>query len=138
MCGEIGGTGVDQRGHRRSLARCDARREQGPNDARQDIAGSGCGSPGLAGGIEIRGATSLGDDGDIAFQQDGGIEAVGEFAGGGDPSKQAGWGTPEATTLTVRAACAARAAISSARTRPLSSTGAKGAPSAVPWTSTRL
>ena len=61
-----------------------ARGEQRADDSGQHVAGSGGGRPRLPGGVEVDRTAGFGDDGDVALEQHGRAELVGEPAGGGD------------------------------------------------------
>ena len=61
-----------------------ARGQQSADHPGQQVAGPGGGRPGLPGRVEVHRATGIGDDGDVALQQHGRAECVGEFAGGAD------------------------------------------------------
>ncbi|AMC65952.1 bifunctional ADP-dependent (S)-NAD(P)H-hydrate dehydratase/NAD(P)H-hydrate epimerase [Mycobacterium tuberculosis variant africanum] len=59
-----------------------SRRQQRTDHPGQHVTGPGGGRPGLAGRIEIDRAAGIGDDGDIALEQHGGAQRVGQLAAG--------------------------------------------------------
>ena len=82
VSGQVGGAGVDECGRRGGLAGRQARGQQCADDTGQHITGSGSGRPRLACGVEVHPAPGFGDDGDIALEQDGDAELIGQPAGG--------------------------------------------------------
>ena len=57
----------------------------------QHVAGSGGGRPRRARRVEVHRPAGIGDDGDVALEQDGGAEVVGQRAGGATRSSPGGW-----------------------------------------------
>ena len=62
-----------------------SRRQQRADHPGQHVAGPGGGRPGLPGRVQVDRAAGVGDDGDVALEQHGGAERVGQLAGGADP-----------------------------------------------------
>ena len=60
-------------------------RQQRADHPGQHVAGAGGGRPGLPGGIEVDRAAGIGDDRDVALEQHGGAERVGQLAARADP-----------------------------------------------------
>ncbi len=75
------------------------RSQQGADHAGQHVAGPGGRRPGLPGRVEVDPPAGFGDDGDVALQQHGDPERVGQLAGGAD-TVVAGRGAGQSGELT--------------------------------------
>ncbi len=107
--GQRGRPGVHEGGHRGGLGGGDARGQQSSDDTGQDVPGSGGGGPGLPGGVQVVTAASrlarrTGDHGDVALQQHGRAEGVGQRAGA--PTRSAPTSAPASRWYSPRAGSA--------------------------------